>query len=63
MPVPATRRSWRLLLAALGIGTGAALMGPVLLSGRAFVGRDIVRVYYPLRQYWAERVLAGQFPA
>lgn len=31
--------------------------------GQVFVERDLLRVYYPLRQYWAERVAHGEFPA
>ncbi|HYO60092.1 YfhO family protein [Archangium sp.] len=27
-----------------------------------FIARDILRVYYPLKQYWAERVSQFQFP-
>jgi hypothetical protein len=33
-----------------------------LFSGKAFVARDILRVYYPLHAYWAERVRSGSFP-
>jgi hypothetical protein len=33
-----------------------------LLSSRLFVARDILRVYYPLHAYWAQRVLTGSFP-
>src|SRR5881396_1319098 len=32
------------------------------LGGRIFIARDILRVYYPLHQYWAERVSRGEFP-
>ncbi|AKJ02531.1 membrane protein YfhO [Archangium gephyra] len=31
-------------------------------SGKIFASRDILRVYYPLKQYWAERVSQFQFP-
>jgi hypothetical protein len=31
-------------------------------SDKVFITRDILRVYYPLRQYWAERVSQLQFP-
>ncbi|HEX5747723.1 MAG TPA: YfhO family protein [Archangium sp.] len=31
-------------------------------SGKIFASRDILRVYYPLKQYWAERVSQLQFP-
>lgn len=33
-----------------------------VFSSEIFVARDILRVYYPLRSYWAERVLRGEFP-
>ncbi len=33
-----------------------------LFSGKVFVARDILRVYYPLHAYWAERVRSGFFP-
>ncbi|MFE8600165.1 YfhO family protein [Archangium violaceum] len=31
-------------------------------SGKIFASRDILRVYYPLKHYWAERVSQFQFP-
>jgi hypothetical protein len=31
-------------------------------SDEIFISRDILRVYYPLRQYWVERVSQLQFP-
>jgi hypothetical protein len=31
-------------------------------SGKIFASRDVLRVYYPLKQYWAERVSQLQFP-
>jgi hypothetical protein len=31
-------------------------------SEKIFASRDILRVYYPLKQYWAERVSQLQFP-
>jgi hypothetical protein len=33
-----------------------------VLSARIFIARDILRVYYPLHAYWAQRVLSGSFP-
>jgi hypothetical protein len=33
-----------------------------LFSGKVFIARDILRVYYPLHAYWAQRVLSGSFP-
>ena len=47
---------------------GTALLVPLLFFHRAvfsdeiFISRDILRVYYPLKQYWAERVSQGRFP-
>ncbi|OJT17042.1 hypothetical protein BO221_47365 [Archangium sp. Cb G35] len=32
------------------------------LTDEVFIARDILRVYYPLKQYWAERVSQLQFP-
>jgi hypothetical protein len=32
------------------------------LTEEVFIARDILRVYYPLKQYWAERVSQLQFP-
>ncbi|MGZ3457809.1 MAG: hypothetical protein ACXU86_04810, partial [Archangium sp.] len=46
----------------------AILVLPVLYFHRAafsdevFITRDIQRVYYPLKQYWAERISHFQFP-
>lgn len=45
-----------------------AVLAPVIFFHRAvfsdeiFISRDIQRVYYPLRQYWAQRVSMGEFP-
>jgi len=33
-----------------------------VFSGRTFIGRDMLRVYFPLYRYWAERVRNGGFP-
>jgi hypothetical protein len=47
---------------------GTALVVPLLFFHRAafseeiFISRDILRVYYPLRKYWVERVSQLQFP-
>jgi hypothetical protein len=48
--------------------TGLALAATVvffhraLFSGDVFVARDILRVYYPLHHFWAQRVSSGVFP-
>ncbi|WNG51035.1 YfhO family protein [Archangium minus] len=45
-----------------------AFLAPLLyfhratFSGDIFISRDILRVYYPLKKYWAERVSQLQFP-
>jgi hypothetical protein len=31
-------------------------------SDEIFISRDILRVYYPLKKYWVDRVSRGQFP-
>ena len=33
-----------------------------VLSSNVFIARDILRVYYPLHAYWAQRVRSGAFP-
>jgi Bacterial membrane protein YfhO len=33
-----------------------------LLAGEAFLGRDMLRVYLPLKSYWAQRLVSGSFP-
>jgi Bacterial membrane protein YfhO len=33
-----------------------------LLGGEVFFARDMLLVYYPLRAYWAQRLLSGSFP-
>jgi len=48
--------------------TGAVLLATVvffhraLLGGEAFLGRDMLRVYQPLKSYWAQRLSSGSFP-
>ena len=44
------------------LGATALFFYRVPLTGGVFIGRDILRVYYPLRAYWVERVLSGTFP-
>src|SRR5215470_10688305 len=51
--------------ALLGGGATVAAMTVfyrAVLSDKIFISRDIQRVYYPLKQYWVERVLSGHFP-
>jgi len=51
-----------------GLYAAAVFASVVVLFHRAaftdqiFFSRDIQRVYYPLKRYWAERVLHGEFP-
>jgi hypothetical protein len=42
--------------------TTALFFHRALFSGRVFIARDILRVYYPLHAYWAQRVRNGSFP-
>jgi hypothetical protein len=35
---------------------------PIWLQGHVFVGRDLFRVYFPLKAYWSQRVRAGEWP-
>ena len=51
-----TRRAGVALLLTVAVFWRAALTNDI------FIGRDIVRVYYPLRHYFAQRVLGGSFP-
>ncbi len=51
---------------ALGVAGAAFLATAVffhraLVSGEAFLARDMLLVYCPLRAYWAERLLSGSF--
>lgn len=46
----------------VAIGAVVAFFYRAVFSADIFIGRDIQRVYYPLRAYWAERVSSGQWP-
>ncbi|MGZ3460694.1 MAG: hypothetical protein ACXU86_19580, partial [Archangium sp.] len=55
-------RSWPLRL---GLGLAAftgVFFHRALLSPDIFASRDLLRVYYPLRQYWAERLSRLEYP-
>ena len=52
----------RLAPAAVALAMTVAFFHQATLGGRIFIARDILRVYYPLHQYWAERVSRGEFP-
>jgi hypothetical protein len=54
------RRGWALAVAVASAAT--ALFYFPAVAGQTFVGRDMLRVYAPLRAYWAARVGAGEFP-
>ncbi|HLL85632.1 MAG TPA: hypothetical protein VK420_23370, partial [Longimicrobium sp.] len=41
----------------------AAYFYRAAFSNEIFIARDIQRIYYPLKHYWARRVLEGDFPA
>src|SRR5216684_2494555 len=51
-----------------GLSVAAVLAAVIALFYRAaltdqiFFSRDIQRVYYPLKRYWADRILHGEFP-
>jgi hypothetical protein len=52
---------------AAGVVCGAVALTLVffhraLLSNEAFLARDMLLVYLPLRSYWVQRVLSGSFP-
>src|SRR5499427_4750575 len=44
------------------LGSVLGLFHRAAFTDQIFFSRDIQRVYYPLRHYWAQRVLHGEFP-
>src|ERR1051326_8712623 len=52
----------RLAPAAVALAMTVAFFHPATLGGRIFIARDMLRVYYTLHRYWAERVSHGEFP-
>jgi hypothetical protein len=55
------RRSAFLLIAGSALAT-AAFFYRVVFTSDLFIGRDVLRGVYPLKQYWATRVAAGELP-
>jgi hypothetical protein len=47
---------------AVGVALTTACFPDAILGGGILIGRDMLRVYYPLRAYWAARVAGGEFP-
>src|SRR5919204_6452035 len=59
-----TSSAWQrgvLLVGVVCAGT-AAFFHRAVFSDEIFISRDIQRVYYPLKSYWAERVSRGEIP-
>jgi len=55
------RRERRLAMA-IALGTTIVFFQRAIFTSGIFAARDMLRVYYPLRQYWAERVSHLEFP-
>src|SRR5437762_13299379 len=55
-------RMRRLAPAAAALAMTVAFFHHTVLGGRIFIARDMLRVYYPLHRYWAERVSHAEFP-
>jgi hypothetical protein len=66
VPSPAdggmTPQRRRVLFAGALLGGTLVYFHRAVFSGRVFFARDIQRVYYPLKTFWREQVLAGSFP-
>ena len=52
----------RLALAAITVLAPLLYFHRATFSEKIFIARDILRVYYPLKKYWAERVSQLQWP-
>jgi hypothetical protein len=61
---PSASKSWRqwAWIPATAIATTCAFFHRAVFSDQIFISRDIQRVYFPFRKYWAERVAQGEFP-
>ena len=53
----------RIVLFVVSVAATVGVFHRAVFGGGIFVARDILRVYYPLHQYWAARVSRGQFPS
>jgi hypothetical protein len=51
-----------LVVAGASFVATAVFFHRAILSGEAFIARDMLLVYFPLRSYWVQRVLSGSFP-
>jgi Bacterial membrane protein YfhO len=61
MALPAQTRT-RLAVVAAAFALPLLYFHRATFSSEVFITRDILRVYYPLKKYWAERVSQLQFP-
>ncbi|ATB42480.1 hypothetical protein CYFUS_007958 [Cystobacter fuscus] len=58
-----SRSASRLAMVAATLALPLLYFHRATFSSDVFIARDILLVYYPLKQYWAERVSQGEFPA
>jgi hypothetical protein len=58
----ALRRRWRWLLGGLALVLPALFLHRAVFTSDIFLGGDTLRVFYPMRAYWAARVSRGEFP-
>ena len=61
MPLSQQART-RLAVVAAAVALPLLYFHRAAFTDKVFASRDILRVYYPLKQYWAERVSQLQFP-
>ncbi|ATB34462.1 YfhO family protein [Melittangium boletus] len=61
MPLPAPTRS-RLAVVFATLAIPLLYFHRATFTDKVFIARDILRVYYPLKKYWVERVSQFQFP-
>ena len=66
-PAPAPekqiRNRWHLSgLIGGAIAATVAFFYRAVFTDEIFISRDVHRVYYPFKKYWAERVASGEFP-
>ncbi|MBZ4401206.1 YfhO family protein [Myxococcus sp. AS-1-15] len=58
--VPIPRPAWAVVGGALALT--CLFFYRAVFSAQVFIARDMLLVYAPLRRYWAQRVLGGDFP-
>ncbi|MBZ4399242.1 YfhO family protein [Myxococcus sp. AS-1-15] len=56
------RRAWGWLLGVLALALPGVFFFRATFSRDVFLAGDTLRVFYPIRAYWASRVSQGQFP-